>query len=133
MKYLAFIIALILPITANALCVSQTSQNADEFCINLGNGFLCEQYADLTPKGNLLKQAVLLGERLQAKIDERVQRTGIVFDEPTKNEDPKTGVEFWGDVDGNAEPDTGDYMITRCAVVSVAVVNEQFIVTISRP
>jgi len=120
-KLLAAFVLCLLPIPAWALCVSQTMQTPDEFCIDLGGGPGCEVFANLA-NGSVAKKAAELEERLQARIDFKQALSGLPLDDPDRASDPSAAEIFWGDLDGKKTallPLSQTFLISRCAVVTV--------------
>lgn len=130
-KLILLIMGLFLvPVTANALCVSQVSQDALKTCVNLGAGNRCVNFADLQQTSKA-KQAVQLADALQDIIDVRLPLSEMPTDWEDKFVDPAKGNFYWGDVDGVRHENTllDIYQISRCAIVTAEWNGSQFVVT----
>lgn len=121
-KFFAAVVLLCLSsMSAYAICVSQTVQTADQFCIDLGGGQGCELYANLA-NGSVAKKAAELEERLQARIDFKQALNSLPLDDPDRAIDPDAAGIFWSDLDGKKTallPLSQTFLTSRCADVSV--------------
>ncbi len=101
-------------------CIPLSTYDGLSILVDRGGIIARFNYADLRTGSRTLKSEDLRAS-IQAQMDDRQERLGLVFEDPDRSVNPDRATIYWSDADGNPVSPIGEatHVTSRCVELSV--------------